>query len=953
LSPIRRTCCRKQLAYRQGAQNIKMLLGLASLYLPTVAAGGSTNSTNGTEVHHDSHDEHNSGGLAIFFFALVLVLGVVTHTIAEWISLPIPYTVLMLILGMLIGASNLQGGPGDNWFHEAMDMYATIDPHLLLGIFLPALIFESAFSSSFHIIKRELGQALLLAGPGVAISMILAAVVGVYIFPYNWSWWAALVFGSILSATDPVAVVALLRELGVSKKLATLIEGESLFNDGTAYVMFLVWREFLVGDELAVWEIITLMLRLAIGGIVFGILFSIPALLWLWSIYANPAIETTITFATAYLCFWFAESHETGIHVSGVLAIVALGLMFNRFKYFISIQAEETVHHFWEMVGFIANTLIFFISGVVVVQRMFADNPNIQLGRDFLFLFILYVLIHVIRGFTVLVLGYPLAKMGYGFNWPMGIVLVWGGLRGAVGLALALMLDLDDEVPDAISDQILFHVAGIVVLTLLINGSTTGTVLGWVGLRKIKPSKLRAYLKAVEAIKAESERKAISMRSEKMFQMADWDLVRRYLPQYEHKTRDLALAKVKEIPFHLEDNDIINMFKDTKELPYPPVRAPSSIVSRDDLKCELTHRLLTAMSAHFSEAYEEGQLSRNAISILNEAAETALDTDSLDVLWKTIDRYFEVSPMMTFLTSCWPWLANKLYLFEFQLAVELAVAFLHALHVIEKVDTLFEQFADHEVYEEMVKEVEEYREKAIIRWDQVETDFPNLYNSMQTLFAIRRLLESEKRAINKLHVKGIIDENEKLKLQDALARQMHWVQFHSIESGQRISSSEIISQIEFWDLLSPQLQRRLKHCRRIAVASKHRVHPHRSNKMFYVMRGILKVQDAAGNKVHVLGIGDLYGTWAAMADRSYIASAVSRSDPAVLLEIDRALLTTMKQDTKLRELLWKISAADVLQMKYPPLENCVIALISVYYLGIRRCLTLPGGRSGACVKQLW
>ncbi|GAB5373328.1 hypothetical protein AAMO2058_001741700, partial [Amorphochlora amoebiformis] len=124
---------------------------------------GSSSPHSGSADSHAEHHEDESSGLVIMFLAFSLIAGTAMHTISDKFSLPVPYTVLMLILGMVLGSVNLHG-QAQNWFEEGMQMYAALDPHLLLQIFLPALIFESAFSASYHIIKRELGQALLLAG---------------------------------------------------------------------------------------------------------------------------------------------------------------------------------------------------------------------------------------------------------------------------------------------------------------------------------------------------------------------------------------------------------------------------------------------------------------------------------------------------------------------------------------------------------------------------------------------------------------------------------------------------------------------------------------------------------------------------------------------------------------------------------------------------------------------
>lgn len=157
---------------------------------------------------------------------------------------------------------------------KAIIAYSDFDPHLLLLIFLPALIFESAFNSDWHIFKVELGQICIMAGPMLIGSTFLSAVMMTYIFGYtgDFTWEASLMYGSIVSATDPVAVVALLKELGASKRLATMIEGESLLNDGTAMVIFLVLLKIVEGEDQSFGQILLMFCRLSFGGLLLGLI---------------------------------------------------------------------------------------------------------------------------------------------------------------------------------------------------------------------------------------------------------------------------------------------------------------------------------------------------------------------------------------------------------------------------------------------------------------------------------------------------------------------------------------------------------------------------------------------------------------------------------------------------------------------------------------------------------
>jgi NhaP-type Na+/H+ or K+/H+ antiporter len=171
--------------------------------------------------------------------------------------------------------------------------------------------------------------------------------------------------GAIIAATDPVAVVSLLKDLGASKKLATMIEGESLFNDGTAMVLFLIMLELVDGEDLTFGAMLVKFIRLSLGGPLLGVIFGILVELILHRIHNNYVLEVNLTIVAAYLCWYVAEN--TDLHVSGILAIVFLGIWMSHFgKTGISVHSEHALHHVWGYVGFAAETLIFMLAGIVI-----------------------------------------------------------------------------------------------------------------------------------------------------------------------------------------------------------------------------------------------------------------------------------------------------------------------------------------------------------------------------------------------------------------------------------------------------------------------------------------------------------------------------------------------------------------------------------------------------------
>ena len=418
----------------------------------------------------------SSGGheylYGLFFLIVSLVIGAATRHFLQ--RVPLPFTVLLLLIGLGMGALNRAYGPHGGHSHgvehaeQAGGLWAkfvdtlsgaitwggNLDGHLILYVFLPILIFEAGFALDVHTFKKSFLNAFYLAGPGIVTATVMSgfAFVGmITVFGgpggvlEDWNVdagafivLASMLFGAVVSATDPVAVVALLKELGASKKLGTLIEGESLLNDGTAIVAFVLLIGVVTGAE-AFLGTGSFIGSAAIGfgkigaaGGLVGVLVGLVAILWVRKVFNDPLIEITVVLVTSYAVFFICEHF---FHVSGVLGLVALGIvMAGVGRTRISPEVEHFMHEFWEFTAFAANVIIFIVVGVVIAQKC---NPT---GMDFAILGLVYVAIHIVRGINMGIF-YPLMrKAGYGLPGKDAVVVWWGALRGAIGLALALVV---------------------------------------------------------------------------------------------------------------------------------------------------------------------------------------------------------------------------------------------------------------------------------------------------------------------------------------------------------------------------------------------------------------------------------------------------------------------------------------------------------------------------------
>ncbi|CAE7831260.1 NHX7, partial [Symbiodinium sp. KB8] len=355
------------------------------------------------------------------------------------------------------------------------------------------------------------------------------------------TWNAGMAFGAMLSATDPVAVVALLKELGAPEQLALGIEGESLFNDGTAAALFLLFAGAMRGEVSSVEEQVAFFFQIALGGSAIGLAVGLLVAAWLvWQRW-DPITQVAVTIIAAYTTFIVAEGM---MHVSGVLAVVVLGLILAASGR-TSIRDHEAMHYFWEMIEFIANTVVFVLAGLLITKRGFLD-PLIE-WNDWLLLLALYAVLLVVRAVAIAVFWPCLRATGYGLGGREFAVMTWAGLRGAVGLILALQVannELHGEPQGAIvGHRFLFFMAGITVLTLLVNGTTTGPLVKYLGIGAPTAGKIRMFKRAVAAVERAYAAKRAAMRSDEFFRAVDWNTADGFvLPLLEELTAAASRA---------------------------------------------------------------------------------------------------------------------------------------------------------------------------------------------------------------------------------------------------------------------------------------------------------------------------------------------------------------------------------------------------------------------------
>ena len=379
---------------------------------------------------------------------LLLVVIIVAIVVRR---LKVPYTVALVLVGLMLTFQS--------------SIKASLTPELILTLFVPPLVFEAALNINLDELRHSLPEILVLAVPGVIVTTLIVG--GVLSLTTPLSLPAAMIFGALISATDPVAVVAMFRTLGVSRRLAVLVESESLLNDGTAIVVFNLALVVALTGRFDLLQSLGDFLRVSIGGSMVGLVLG-----WLISRLIarvdDYLIETTLTTLLAFGAYLAAER----LGFSGVLAVVAAGLVNgNLGQQGMSPTTRIVINNFWEYVAFLANSLIFLLIGLQVnLPALLAAWQPVAWAN----LAVLAARLLVVYGF-----GWLMQRFSSNVPFKWLHVLNWGGLRGAVALALVLSLPASLGPERELMKLMAF---GVVLFTLLVQSTTIHPLLHRLGL---------------------------------------------------------------------------------------------------------------------------------------------------------------------------------------------------------------------------------------------------------------------------------------------------------------------------------------------------------------------------------------------------------------------------------------------------------------------------------------
>ncbi|PBQ33783.1 Na+/H+ antiporter [Sphingobacteriaceae bacterium] len=400
------------------------------------------------------------------YSVIIVIMAIMIGLSALADKIKIPYPVLLIAAGIGLG------------FIPSLPR-TEINPEVIFLIFLPPLLYDAAFNLSFPTFKTNISTISTLAISLVFMTAIGVAVAAYYLIP-GMTWPLAFVLGSILSATDAVAAMSITKGLGLSHSTNTILEGESLVNDASALVAYRFAVAAVTGSSFVFWKASLEFVILMAGGFLVGVIMARLLGFFLSRLHHNFMVTIGLMLLMPFVTYLVAEE----VHVSGVIAVVMLGLMISRFsKTIFPEDLKMQSKAIWDIIIFLLNGLIFILIGLQFPYLLKSIHPE-DILRFTLYAFIITLVALLLRIIYVFLQRRNLLKSFRGqrrritkdalLDFKSSIIISWSGMRGIVSLAIALGLpqELADGSKFPFRDPLIFISVAVVIFTLVGQGLT-------------------------------------------------------------------------------------------------------------------------------------------------------------------------------------------------------------------------------------------------------------------------------------------------------------------------------------------------------------------------------------------------------------------------------------------------------------------------------------------------
>jgi len=566
-------------------------------------------------------------GVISFVITTIIIASLIQGMCPTPVLRLFPTPIILLLIYIVVGIVAASSAVVPDF---AIIASTPLEPQAIQTIFLPPLIFSELFKMNLQTFQSVFPQVLWLIGPCVVFGAFITGIFTLYLMPSapHFSTYVSFAFGGMLATTDPISVIIALNSLGAPKRLTALVGGESLLNDGTSIIIVTIFLELASGADLSAGAIVAFCFQELLLSVVFGTAMGLFSLLLILLVRDDAVILASLSLTLPYITFIIAQYW---LDTSGVLSLVPLGLLLNRFGTSVMVRHREHIEAVWDEVEFFAISVLYAMSGIFVGVDFLLGSIA---ATDWLSLFYLYLFLLAVR--AVLIFGsFPLlTRVGYGLSLPEAVVAWWGGLRGAVGLTLAMSIRQSVGVTEREGQLTLFFMAGI-VLFMVFNGVSTAWVCRKLGLIYTpNPHVVAALMNRVRSISVESMSRA---------GVHDHHLHLITKPSF---TGSKLLQRAKSSAGGASDLIVANSGDDVERHPLTQMWVSMSLL---DAK---RRHVIAAQKTGYRNLLEKKLLPKRAYYLLVRAAERQLDADVIGPLnhWRFVES--QIAGMTRLCLSC-------------------------------------------------------------------------------------------------------------------------------------------------------------------------------------------------------------------------------------------------------------------------------------------------------------
>lgn len=790
-------------------------------------------------------------------------------------------SVLLAVVGIVIGL-----GSATLLFTDATDalneiagtiVYLPIDSEVFLYVFLPLLIFQTSLTLDVRRMAEDYAAILLLA---VVAVLVATVVIGLALEPASGlPLVACLLLGAIVATTDPVAVVAIFRDIGAPARLGRLVEGESLLNDAAAITLYVVLLEMLVAAdrEISFGQATIDFVRTFMGGLVAGYVVARAVVALLTVVRGMRLAQVTLSVALPYLVF---VVNEQLLGVSGVVGVVTAGIVFNLGGPMrVSPDSWKYLQEVWEQIAFWASSLIFVLASILIPKLL----VNVGIW-DLVLLGILVVAALVARALVLFGLLPVLSKLrlGQAVSNPFKTVILWGGLRGAVTLALALAVTENYRVPPEVQRFVAVLATGFVLFTLLVNGTTLRPLIKLLKLDRLSPVDLalRTQVLALALTSVRDTVKEVALEY-RIGTKPTQDVVR----FYEERAMDAA-AQTEQAP-DIADRDritlgLVALANQERELILQQFRERTVSIS-------LIETLLVHVDGLLDRARQGGRLE------YMRAARRALRFTPQFRLAQLVQRRLGIER----------WLADQLIdRFELLLVIRIVLDDLAGFVRTRITPILGARVA--EILQDILDQRHEAVDKAL---HALRLQYPDYADMLERRFLRKVGLRREEQEFRVLFDEGLIGSElyEDLRRDIAAARQRA-DQRPKLDLG--LQTRDLIAQCPMFDDLTPEQVDTLTQMLRprFAVPGERLIRQgDRGDAVYFITSGAVEVRVA--DRTVQLGRGDFFGELALLTGRRRQSDVVALGYCQLLLLYEADFRTLLTRNPGMRARVDRIANA--------------------------------------------